>query len=505
MNNKTILFILLLATAACAEKEKTPELLTPLEKSNYSELTLNKDLMQFLEKAAENSNIIHLSTEFTSEKGKTIPLVEIKDTLNPASAERLNIFIFAQQHGNEPSGKEGLLLLIKEFYQGKHSELLKDFNLIILPQVNPDGGDKNLRRNANDIDLNRDHLLLRAKESRIVHEVSKRYKPEVVVDIHEYYPYGKNWKKFGYYRNFDIQLGSVTNTNIAESLSDFFYHSAFPEIKHKVESANFSFFEYTLGSLAEKERLRRSTVDINDGRQSHGITNVLAFIIEGKRGKDSIDLLKRRAESQLITCVGILETASAHKHKIKQIVSKAQNNLLAAKNKTTAIRLEHFKGDKALKYPLLSIKTGKDTTFTVEEYHSRVKSLLEVEVPKAYLIPKTDSLLVNWLKRSFFKFSDYSFRESDTIYAYKLLAVEKSFDEGLENYYPKVKKEEVSALKEDYFLVKTQQIYRNKIVTALEPQAMYGLINYPEFEYLLSRKYFSILRLEYATENQTQK
>jgi hypothetical protein len=161
--------------------------------------------------------------------------------------------------------------------------------------------------------------------------------------------------------------------------------------------------------------------------------------------------------------------------------------------------MDHFKGKHALDYPLLSLKTGEDTIFKVEEFHSQVRSLLDVQVPRAYLIPKSDALLVNWLMRSNFKFYHFKLTQSDKIFGYKIVDLSRSIDEELENYYPKVDKIKMvlQGAEEEYYAVPTNQFYKYKIVTALEPQAMYGLINYPDFEYLLQDTTFKILRLEY--------
>ena len=494
---KTFLSLLGIACLiiACQPELKKKSIKSPIEVSNYKKLTSNSMINGYLQQVSEQSEFIDFKIIDSTKQGKKIHLVEIKS--GSENENKINLFLFAQQHGNEPSGKEGLLMLINEFAKGNLVEYLSHVNLIILPQTNPDGGDKNLRRNADDIDPNRDHLLLRSKEASVIQRVSNQYKPEAVVDLHEYYPYSEGWTNFGYLRNFDIQFGGCTNINIDSAIRTFFYTTAFPEVKKQVDEDGYSFFEYTLGYLPEGERLRHSTVDINDGRQSHGITNTVAFIIEGKRGRDSLHLLERRAKSQLSTCIGILKMCSKHSAEIKTMVNNAQNQLLTESTLPVSIRLDHFKGSEPLEFPLLSLKTNKDTTFIVEEFHSEIKSLLDVKPPKGYLIPKKDTLLCNWLKRSFFKFEDFKNSENQ-IWQYTISKLERSVDEELENWYAKVelKKLDEPINQTGYYFVPVNQIYKYKIVTALEPQAMYGLVNYPEFEYLLKSDSYPILRIE---------
>ncbi len=493
MRNWLIISSLFILVFSC----KHNQMKTPLEKSGFTSLSTNQEIINFLADIKQRSKSITCKIIDTTEEGRYIPLVKLSDNTN---SNKPAILLLGQQHGNEPSGKEGLLLLIKEFALKQDIEYTKQFDVFILPQVNPDGGDKNERRNSQNIDLNRDHLILKSLEAKVIQNVFDTLKPIVTVDFHEYYPFSDEWTNFGFRKNFDIQLGGLTNINVDDQIRNYFYKKIFSGVKNFVEQDGYTFFEYTLGNYALNERLRHSTVDINDGRQSFGICNTMSFIVEGINGRDSIDHIERRAKSQYRTAKGILEMVSENFEEIEQIVKISRSTFfLEDSNEMVSIRMDHFKGKQELNYPLLSLKTGIDTIFKVNEYHPQVLSLLEVKVPKYYLIPQADTVLVNWLYRSNFNFSSYKITQSDQVFAYKIVDLSRSMDEELKNYYPKVLpvKIPVDRLTETYYAVPTSQLYKYKIVTALEPQAMYGLINYPEFEYLLFDDMFKILRIEY--------
>lgn len=464
---------------------------TPLEKSAFSAYTGNRQLLEFLSSLGGLGAGIEV--DFYTVSGKSMPVVSI--AAEKQGDQRLDVMMLAQLHGNEPSGMEGLLLLIRDFANGKHSHLLDSMNLIILPQCNPWGADHHVRRNESDIDLNRDQLLLSAEESGIIQQIFDKYRPHMTVDFHEYYPFGRSWMDFGYRRNFDIQLGGPTNINIDTTLRELFDVKALPYVKSELEKQGYSFFEYTLGNFALGERLRHSTVDVNDGRQSFGIAGTFSMIVEGMIGLDSLDRIEHRAKSQHATALALLKLAWNHKGLIQNRVKQARENLLSGAE-PVSIRQEHFRGENPLHYPLLSVRTGNDTVFIVEEYHPVIKSLLDVDSPKGYLIPKTDSLLAAWLQRSNLYFTE-EIAESAEIFTYRIKALNRRTDEELENYFPVVDK---IAFEQEtihsYYYVPLNQIYKHKIVTALEPQAMYGLANYPGFKYLLLNEFFPILRVE---------
>jgi hypothetical protein len=468
------------------------ELRTPLEKVNYSSSTSNADLVAFLVQCDSLQPAIKTAF-YDLDDGTTMPLVFV--TKEDKSIPKLNVFLLAQQHGNEPSGMEGILMLIRDFAEGKHAHLTEKLSLLILPQCNPSGAESHTRRTAEGIDLNRDHLLLRTAETRLIQRIYSQYKPEMTVDIHEYYPFGSAWADFGFRRNFDIQLGGLTNINVHPDLRNLFKEVALPFVKEKVEKQNFSFFEYTLGDFPDGKRLRHSTVDINDGRQSFGIAGSFSVIVEGMNGRDSLDNIKRRAQSQYATALALLEFAYLKADDIFKATTLARNEL-NEKHEMVSIRMDHFKRNVPLQYPLLNLRTNTDTVFLVEEYHSEVISLLDVWPPKAYLIPKSDTMLSTWLKRSGLTYEKHMPGDLN-VFAYNIKAVNPSFDEETANLYPDVEKVMLKHFSaDDYYYLSAEGIFKHKIITALEPQSMYGLASYPEFEYLLMEDIFPVLRVE---------
>lgn len=484
----------LLLTSAIGYSQ--PGFQAPIVQNNYETVTTNAGLTRFLQQTAQEKDFMHYSLIGESNNGKPIPMV----TIARAPREgKLDVLFFGQQHGNEPAGKEGLLLFIDRLAQEGHDELLQHIRLHIIPQVNPDGGDAHKRKTADGTDPNRDHLMMSTPEVYALHQVFDRIKPELSVDFHEYYPYSDTWKEFGYVKDFDIQVGTLTNPNVKQELVRFSKTKALPYIQQRLETEGYSFFEYTLGTYAEGERLRYSTADINDGRQSIGMTNTLSFIVEGKRGPEKTDNLKKRTISQYYTALAFAEIAARHKESIAHMVHQAKARTRKYRpNQQTAIRIEHVSNGDTLQYPLKSLKTGKQKVFEVAKYHPVVEARLKVSVPKGYLIPKSDDKLVQFLNRSLWTYRTYSAGPSDRVIGYQIQQIETSVDEGLENYDP-ILKRQPRELKhpENYYFVPTSQVRKHKIVIALEPHSMYGIVNEETFDYLMAAEtVFKVLRVE---------
>jgi hypothetical protein len=466
----------------------------PLEKSQYTKLTSYEELISFLEQICENRKIFELEYIGNSVEGRKIPLIKISSGNFGEDESKIKILVFAQQHGNEQSGKEGSLLLIKKFASGEIDSLLERVDILLIPQVNPDGSEINTRRNANNADLNRDHLTLLQPETTALHKTFNTYLPEVTLDVHEYYPYSESWEKYGYRKNFDEQYGTTTNINISERIREYSIKEFLTFAENFLNEKGFSFHSYMVGGPPEEGLLRYSTVDINDGRQSFGILNSFSFILEGKNGRDSIENIKRRAEGQSIAIQALLEFVYRNKNEIKSLIKDERNKLInSSEGEKVSIRMDHFPEEK-LNIVFKSVSTGLDTTVMVDNFHTKVKSLLEVEKPLGYLIPANDKELISWMHRHNIK--NYSYKPSlaHKVEQYKISSIDSVYLEGL--YLHNIKADiDEQEVKGDYFLIPLNQLHSNMIVLALEPESMLGLHQYKKFEYLIEENLYPILKI----------
>ncbi len=487
------LFLLLSCSFAFSQ-----QLQTPLEKSNFKKLSSYDDVVSFCKDAAFSNKNIKLEFIGETSEGRKIPALKISKDEFGKDKSKIKVLIFAQQHGNEPSGKEGSLLLLKDIAQGKLDQLFRKIDLILIPQMNPDGGEKNKRFNGQGLDLNRNHLILTAPETQALHNVFNQYLPEATLDVHEYYPYGEEWIKFGARKNNDEQIGSVTNVNVSAKIKKLQREFFFPYIKNYLKKNGFTCFEYIPGGVPEKEYIRLSTFDINDGRQSFGSMNSFSMIFEGMNGRDSIDNIKHRALSRYTTLKAYLEFLAVNKNKIKNMVMEERKKLLNSKEgEPIAIQMNHFKDGSKLNVTMLSTYSNTDTLVTVENYRPAVKSTLEVKRPEGYLIPKNSDELAVWVKRHGFKFSSFELKKKMKVEQYLISKIDSIDFEGDLVINPTVDKKEVLlANASDYYFIPTKQLGGNIIVQALEPQSMIGLATYKNFEHLIrANETYPVLRV----------
>jgi hypothetical protein len=123
----------------------------------------------------------------TSFEGRPIQMVQV------GNGSR-RILLWSQMHGDEATATMASFDILN-FLEGKddgldaiRNKILSETTLYFIPMLNPDGAQRFQRRNAQDIDINRDALALQAPESRILKDIRGRLQPEFGFNLHDKNP-----------------------------------------------------------------------------------------------------------------------------------------------------------------------------------------------------------------------------------------------------------------------------------------------------------------------------
>ena len=407
---------------------------------------------------------------------------------------KLRVLLFAQQHGDEPSGKEALTLLLASAANHELDEILSRIDLLVVPQMNPDGAELRQRRISGGLDLNRDHLLLSSPETRGLHDLFAAWWPEVTLDVHEYGPFSRAWSDSGILKAADVQLGMLTNLNSAESLRKFEREVVFPRIHSSMRDSGYLFHEYLVGS--PEDYIRFSTTEPNDGRQSFGILNTLSFIQEGRGGQTLEDRLERRSRSQRAAIEALLSFCSAHAVEIQALVRGARESLCHMAGMQAVLCMDHFAGGTTLQIPVISTPSGRDTVWLVHPLRDRVSSLWSREIPSAYVIPREFDELREILERHHVTGESVKVPRKENVSVYVIEGVQPDTLE--DEWHPKPTLRSVTRtqeLKAGDFVVRTDQRHSLFLAILLEPESMWGIVKYPAFNSLMQSKEYPILRI----------
>lgn len=166
------------------------------ESIQTSNLYTYEGMVEFLKKQDAKQEVMELEVIGQTVKGRDIYLAKyITNPVNPT------ILFLTQQHGNEQLTTEGALEFIKHLGTNKTKGVLDNVNVLVVPMLNADGamGDVNFslddyiadggrhltRYNANEIDLNRDHVEKLQPETQALHNnVLQKYDIDYMIDLH---------------------------------------------------------------------------------------------------------------------------------------------------------------------------------------------------------------------------------------------------------------------------------------------------------------------------------
>jgi hypothetical protein len=195
----TFFLLALLFSASCHQKDSHSSIEVGLLESAF-ETYQEKSV---LNRRFKNADVIHLvkdrKGDFDVEEiGKSVEGKSIYQMTTGNGTTK--VLLWSQMHGNEATATMALFDLFN-FLEGKddgfdnlRNKLKEKLTLRFIPMLNPDGMDQWIRRNALDIDLNRDAAKLTSPEAVILKNARDSFDPHFGFNLHDqniYYTAGE--------------------------------------------------------------------------------------------------------------------------------------------------------------------------------------------------------------------------------------------------------------------------------------------------------------------------
>ncbi len=222
------------------------------ESTSYRETSRYEDVVTFMQVvAAAAPGVVHLTTFGYTFEGRALPLAVVGD-VKDASPEAVRasgktvVYIQGDIHAGEVEGKEALQVLLRGLARGEHREWLDSLVLLVAPIYNADGNERirltnrprqngpvggmGQRPNAQDYDLNRDHMKLDAPESRSLVRLYARYDPQVALDLHT-----TNGSRHAYYLTYAPPYHPATDAGIDALLRNEWLPAITKAVKQKYD------------------------------------------------------------------------------------------------------------------------------------------------------------------------------------------------------------------------------------------------------------------------------
>jgi len=272
------------------------------------DFTTHAEMYAFIDALAQRSPRVAVETLGRSQEGRAMPLLVLSgtrgyDPLLPT------VLVIAQQHGNEPAGGEAALVLA-QLLATERSALLEQANVLVVPRGNPDGAERFARVTRNGTDVNRDHLLLQVPESEALGIALQRYRPQVVLDLHEFTVGGRWVSKFGAQMHYDalLQAATVGNLNPTIATTQARYLDA---ARRAIEGTGQTVSDYfTTAAGSPDHTVSMGGINADTGRNVGGLRNAVSLLLEVRGVGIGRAHFARRVQAHVSAALAMVETAA---------------------------------------------------------------------------------------------------------------------------------------------------------------------------------------------------
>jgi hypothetical protein len=482
----TVVAVLALMMPALPGAAKQPETPFPEDHHRLAKTIAFADMAAFL-KAVDGRGPAHVTVEATSPGGRAVYVVHLVRGRTPT----WRILFYAQQHGNEVSGKDALLYLIRDIV--RTPELLPDdVDLWIMPMVNPDGAEADTRRNGAGADLNRDHMKLEQPETQALHRVARRVRPDVAVDCHEFTRDSEERRARGWLSWPDITMDGLDNPlfdpGVVAAAKRWVDESAAPEAE-----AGHTFLRYSVGGLPPDEEQRPSAPDIDGGLNAVGMYGGLSFIIEAAVKRSAADPsadLANRVDAYLVLFRRFI-SGDGHRDEDRAGIERARQQPLPPFLPVNYLWVNP--GITITRFPVVEAATGRLLEIPTANMMTEMAVKLTVPTPLAYAVePRAADRYTALLANHGIPFERLSLPRTVVAETCTLVRVEDDFDEVYSRYEGRqiVRRGPARELQLPAGTVWVPLVGEAALRAALvlEPAMMYGLYQYPSFRRLVGEK-----------------
>ena len=148
------------------------------EESLFGKWIHYKQISPILEKLS-----LKLNVSLIGSSEENVPINSVK-----FGSGKKKILIWTQMHGNESTGTRALFDFFNCIVYSENKiikNILKECTILCIPMLNPDGSLNYTRVNQNGIDLNRDAVDRKAKESKLLRSVLENFNPQFCFNLHD--------------------------------------------------------------------------------------------------------------------------------------------------------------------------------------------------------------------------------------------------------------------------------------------------------------------------------
>ena len=321
----------LVETPAVAARFPDPDVryATPSFAIDRTDFATHQEIFRFGEVLTNRSRHAQMSIIGRSQQGRSIPSIVLAHdgTIDPSLP---TVMIIGGQHGNEPAGSEAALA-IADRLATVDAALLERVNVVVVPRANPDASQLFRRASANGMDVNRDHLLLHTPEGRALADTIVRYRPHVVLDLHEFTVGGRWVEKLGALERYDALLQAATVANVDSEIVAMAQRDYVDALHRALGDKGFSTFAYhTTSSDPADPVVSMGGVHPDTGRNVNALRPAISLLIEVRGAGIGRAHLQRRVHVHTTAALAVVSIAATQGPKLVAAVNSAAQRISSA-------------------------------------------------------------------------------------------------------------------------------------------------------------------------------
>jgi hypothetical protein len=307
----------------------------------------------------------------------------------------LRVLLLCGQHGDE----RGIRRALAEYLEAEQG-VLRDragLQVAVLAEANPDGAAKRTRANADHVDLNRDHLLLRAPETRAIHRFVATWEPHLVIDLHNYPSRRAHLVRQNLRLAWDVCLDHPTNPATTLGQGQPLVDSLMQSLDGRLAGCGHLFGRYAIVDGAAG--VRHGTPALVDARNVLSLRyGCLTLLLEARNPGE----LETRDERQRVRNAvaealrGILDWAVSHE---EQLIRLRPDGDLDSR---VPLRYRRRTAATPAEIPVVDLVSAQAGTLLFPRYRPHVEGRRSICAPLAYAVPLEQSTLLGLLGRQGF-------------------------------------------------------------------------------------------------------
>jgi len=355
--------------------------------------TTQEEMMAYLEECVEkNKNLYLYSLGKSPSYGFDIPMViftssDLSQAKTLAEAAelcrengKLTFQYQAQVHGNEPAAGEGALAMIGALASGWGDRFIDDMNICIIPRINTDGSYAYTRNQVTiNRNLNRDYLLLEADEIPMILQAYNLFRPQVVVDGHEYTV--STASSSGAFN--DAALGTGGNESADPGFEETGVEMMLEAFDHLAENGLQGHF-YTS---------QDDSTDPTTARAYYQMRGAVSLLLETSGIHGGQNGIHRRVITQFLCMETYLNYAKTHSAELRSLAEKSRKDLIDAgssysEDRSFPLKTEAVTHSQTYPKTVYNYSTGLATGTKNATAKSNDNVTASRPLPTAYVIPR---------------------------------------------------------------------------------------------------------------------